>query len=449
MSDGNNSVHLNQEYTPEVRIRDLVFHLLYRWRSILLAALVCGIVFGTWQYFSVDAAHKAGNKTRDEQRYEQNLVDYQRNLTEAQEKLQSWQDRLDERTAYLNNSLLMQLDPANVWIAEKKYLITGIGRSAADLLAVYTGALAAEHDGAALQEAFGTDNAGYVSEVVSFTADTVENSFRVAVYAQTREAAEKGLAYVAGKIEEAGAKAQEIAPHTLQTVSEGASLQILDDLTAKKSAVLDEIFKYQDKIKTSQRSVNGAAENEPLAPGDPVKSWAVTGAGLGLLAMIGIYMVSFLTHGKLHRAEEISEQYSVPVFGEMNRSGARRSGKGIDGWLEKLQFRKEKKSDGQVYDNAAAMVKEKRVDGTLVLAGTVGGDMLESVKKELEKRLGEEVDISVCAGFPEESGSVESVNGAGSVVWVEEKHVSRNEGIKRAAEVFEAVGAKVIGVLVV
>ena len=38
---------------------------------------------------------------------------------------------------------------------------------------------------------------------------------------------------------------------------------------------------------------------------------------------------------------------------------------------------------------------------------------------------------------------------AGSVVWVEEKHGSRSTEIQRAAEVFEAAGTKVIGVLVV
>ena len=75
--------------------------------------------------------------------------------------------------------------------------------------------------------------------------------------------------------------------------------------------------------------------------------------------------------------------------------------------------------------------------------------MLERVKEEMEKRLGEEVQVDVCAGFPAESGAVERVSDAGAVLWVEEKHVSRSEGVKRAAEVFETVGAKVIGVLVV
>lgn len=445
----NNAVHLNQEYNPEVRIRDLLFHLLYRWRSILLAALICGIVFGAWQYFSVNAAHKAGNRTKDEQRYEQDLASYQATVSEEKAKLEQWQALLDERLAYRDNSLLMQLDPENVWAAEKKYTVSGAGESAADVLAVYTGAMITEHDGAALQEAFGTDNAGYVNEVVAFSTDSAENSFRVRVYTSAQEAAEKGLAYVTGKIEEAGARAQEIAPHTLQAVSEGASLQILEGLTEKKSNLHDDILKLKDKVKISERNVLGAEENEPLVPGDPVKSWAVTGAGLGLLAMIGIYLASFLLHGKLRRGEEISDQYGVPVFGEMNRSGARKPGKGIDGWLEKLQFRKEKKTDGQVYDNAAALVRENRAEGTLVLAGTVSGNVLEQVKEEMEKRLGEEAQVDVCAGFPVESGTVESVSSAGSVLWVEEKHVSRNEGIKRAAEVFETVGAKVIGVLVV
>lgn len=449
MSAGNNAVHLNQEYNPEVRIRDLLFHLLYRLRSILLVALACGVVFGAWQYISVNKTHKAGNKTKDEQRYEQNLASYQATVAADKEKLEQWQALLNERLAYQDNSLLMQLDPENVWAAEKKYLISGAGESTADLTAVYTGAMITEHDGAVLQEAFGTDNAGYVNEVVTFAEYSTENSFRVTVYAATQEAAEKGLAYVAGKVEEAGARAQEIAPHTLQAVSEGASLQILEGLTKKKSDLHDEILKLKDKVKTSERNVAGAEENEPLAPGDPVKKWTITGAGLGLLAMIAIYLVSFLLRGKLRRGEEISEQYGVPVFGEMNRSGARRSGKGIDGWLERLQFRKEKKTDEQVYDNTAAMVKENQAEGTLLLAGTVGGDVLSRVKEELEKRLGEEEKIDVCAGFPVESGAVEKVNGAGSVLWVEEKHVSRNDGIKRAAEVFETTGAKVIGTIVV
>ena len=71
---------------------------------------------------------------------------------------------------------------------------------AADVVAVYTGAMIADHDEAALEDAFGTSNAGYVNEVVTITADSEENAFRVKAAASTEEAAEKGLAYAVRKI---------------------------------------------------------------------------------------------------------------------------------------------------------------------------------------------------------------------------------------------------------
>ena len=66
MEINGNSVHLNREYDPEIRVRDVLFHLLYRWRSILLVMILCAAVLGGWQYFRVNAAHRAGNLTKDE-----------------------------------------------------------------------------------------------------------------------------------------------------------------------------------------------------------------------------------------------------------------------------------------------------------------------------------------------------------------------------------------------
>ena len=449
METNRRSERLNREYDPEIRLKDVFFSLLYRWRSILLVAVLCAAVLGAWQAFSVNAVHQAGNRTNDEQRYDRDVAQYRKELTAANKKLNRYQRVLNERLAYQEDSLLMQLDPENVWAAERKYLASGTEESAADVLAVYTGAMTADHDEAALEEAFGTANAGYAGEVVSIRRENDENAFRVTVYGSDRETAEKGLAYVAQKIAEAEKTAQGIEPHTLQVVNEGASRQILTDLTKKKNDQYDLIYKYREKVKTAERNVAGAKENEPLAPGDPVKRWALAGAGLGLLAMIGIYLIAFLQRVRLNSGDEISGRYGVPLYGEMNRSVARRPGKGIDGLLEKLEFRKDPKTEAQVYDNAAELVRGNRKEGMLLLAGTVGADVLNRVKAELEKRLGEEAGIEIRAKFPVESGAVEDARRAGSVLWVEEKHVSRNEKIRRAAEVFETAGADVIGALVV
>ena len=449
MSVNGKSVHLNREYEPEFRMKDVFFHLLYRWRSILLVMLLCAAVIGGLKAFSTNAAHQAGEKTKDELRYEQDLEDYRKNVSEAQKKLEKNRKVLDERLAYREGSLLMQLDPENVWTAERVYLVSGTEGSAADVVAVYSGAMVANHDDAELADAFGTSNAGYVNEVVSITAASEENTFRVTAYASEQETAEKELAYVSRKVEEAGQIAQGIEPHTLQVINEGVSRQILTDLTKKKNDLNDEINKYKDKVKTSERNLTGEEENEPLKPGDPVVRGVLIGAGLGLLAMIGLYLITLVRRARLKSGEELAEQYSVPLFGEMNRSGARKPGKGVDGLLEKLEFRKDRITEEQVYDNAAALVRENRGEGTLLLAGTVGEDVLDRVKAEMAKRLCGDTVMDTLAGFPAVGEAVENVCRAGAVLWVEEKNVSRSDAVRKAAEVLETAGARVIGVLVV
>ena len=449
METKSKSVHLNREYDPEIRVRDALFHLLYRWRSILLAVLLGAVVFGGWQYLHVNAAHSAGNLTQEEERYERDLAYYRETLENSQRNLEEWEKLLQERYTDRDHSLLMKLSPENTWAAEKKYLVSGAGDSAADVLAVYSGAMETGHDEAALEEAFGTPVAGYVKEITSIHSVDGENAFLVTVYAADQEAAEKGLAYVSRKIEEAEKQAQGVAPHTLQAVAEGASREFLSEFSEKQYLLNEDVARHESKVRVAQKALFNAEESMPVKQGNPVARWAIAGAVLGLLGMIFVYLTAFAQRGKLREGTEISEQYSIPLFGEMNRSGARRPGKGLDRLIEKLEFRKNLKTENEVYDNAAVLIRETSEEGTLLLAGTVREEVLAGVKAELEKRLGEDMGIKTRAGFPVSSGSAEDACGTSSVLWVEEKHVSRSKGIRRAAEVLETAGAKVIGVLVV
>ena len=444
-----NSVHLNREYDPEIRVRDVLFHLLYRWRSILLVMILCAAVLGGWQYFRVSTAHRAGNLTKDEQRYERDLAYYRNTLENSQRSLEEWEQRLRERYAVRDNSLLMKLSPENTWAAEKKFLVSGAGESTADVLAVYTGAMETSHDEAELAEAFGTPVAGYVKEITAIRIVDGENAFLATVYAADEEAAEKGLAYVSRKIEEAEKQAQEIAPHTVQTAAEGVSRAFPSEFVEKQYTVYEDVARHESKVRSATKAVFNAEESMPVKQGNPAVRWGIAGAVLGLLAMILVYVTAYAQRGKLREGSEISEQYRIPLFGEMNRSGARRPAKGLDGLIEKLEFRKDPKTEDEVYDNAAVMIRENRGEGTLLLAGSVREEILAGVKAALRKRLGEDTEIEIRAGFPVSSGSAEDACRAGAVLWVEEKHVSRSKGIRKAAEVFGTVRAKVIGTLVV
>ena len=334
-----NGLRVRADYTPTLRIRDLIYHFLYRWRSILAAVLICAIALGAWAFISQKKAHDAGERTREELRYDLDLAMYREEMAKAEKNL-----------------------------AESRAL---------------------------LQEA-----------------------------TETRD-------------------------RFLHDESEAGTETTVEELTAK-NLLHDEMTKYEGKVEKYEREINNLTlQGEPTPPDNPVIRRALTGGALALIVMLVNYLTTFLMSGKIREGKEISEAYGVPLFGEMNRSGARRSGKGIDGWLEKRQFRKNPKTEAQVLENAAAMAKAVRGEGTLLLTGTAGEEALGRVRDAFVKELGEDAGVEMLAGFPTANGAVKKACEAGSVVWVEELHVSQREQVKIAAEAFETSGANVIGVVVV
>ena len=285
---------MTDQRNSDIRMKDLFAHFLCRWKSILAVTVLCALVLGGWQYFSVKKAHDAGGLTKEEARYESELAVYQTNLENAQREVVFFSGVVENRIAYRDNSLLMNLDPDNVWCAEKKYLVSGIDGSAEEVLAVYTGAMVSDHDTAEVLEAFGTDNPGYAEELVSIITDPAEKSFIVKVWSSDREKAEKGLAYAAGKIREAEKTAQGVGAHTLQELTEGSSKSVYPELMEKQSAMGNQILEEEESLTRARRSLNNIMESKPFKPGNPVVRWAVTGAVLGFLLMLAIYLTTFL-----------------------------------------------------------------------------------------------------------------------------------------------------------
>lgn len=278
-----------------IRLKDLWLHYRRRWKSILLVTVLFAAILGGWQTIRVSNIHGKGEKTKDELRYERDMATYHEVLSNAEHNVAERKRQVEESYAYRDGSILLNLDPENLWIAEKKYLVSlPEGGTAGDVLAVYTGAMGADHDAAALLEAFGTENAGYAGEVVSIAAEPAENSITVRVYRASEEAAKKGLEYVSVKISEAEALAQGIGAHTLTALEEGTAIGILPELTEKKAALTDATYIRERALREAERILDNAKESYPSDPGDPVVRWAVAGGVLAFLAMLGIYLTTFL-----------------------------------------------------------------------------------------------------------------------------------------------------------
>ena len=290
---------MTAKQNSDIRMKDLFTHFLRRWKSILTVTVLCALVLGGWQYFSVKKVHDAGEKTKEEARYEDELATYQVNLKNAQDDVEGCTNLWKSRVNYRDNSLLMNLNPEDLWIGEKKYLMKDVSGNVQDVLEAYTGAMTADHEVTALQEAFGTENAGYAREVVSVAADPETRSLMVKVWASEEERAKKELVYVSGKIVEAEQIAQGIGSHTLQALNEGVAKGVYPELLTRQRDLANEIAEDEDTITRAKRMLNNVKETKPFEPGDPVVRWAVTGGVLGFLLMIAIYLTTFLRKNRI------------------------------------------------------------------------------------------------------------------------------------------------------
>ena len=119
-----NTLKLNEYNEREIDLKDLFFHVLYRWRSIIIIALVGALLACAWQFFSIARVHMAGELTKEEKKYEIDQKNYEITLAALEDSVESYQKVIENQTAYLNNSLLLKLDPKDSLSAVKKYSVT-------------------------------------------------------------------------------------------------------------------------------------------------------------------------------------------------------------------------------------------------------------------------------------------------------------------------------------
>ena len=158
MSENGRKVHLNKEYINEVQLKDLLYHFVYRWKSILLVILVCAAALGGFQYLREKKQASTQGQTKEEIVYEQNLATYQSSLATAQDTTERIRQLYEEKKTYLDASLLAPLDANDVCVAERRYIVTNMPGSVWDVLVTYTAAMDVNHDEQALINAFGTSS---------------------------------------------------------------------------------------------------------------------------------------------------------------------------------------------------------------------------------------------------------------------------------------------------
>lgn len=425
-------MQVNKNYLVELKLKDLFFHVAYRWRSILLVALVFALALGGLQYLS---ARKAENSAADAADPELTGI------------LKYREEVLDGQKEYIEESPYIRLDATSVWRAEKVWLVRPADESvsADSILPAYGAPLAGVSD-EELEQVFGT--AAYAGELVRVTVSGESDTVTVRVLAADRETAEQGMAFVAGKMEAiAAGTAAKIGAHELMPISDSVAAGPDAELEEKQQILLENMTASEKLVKEGREKLQQQKATPPAAIRSAVKK-AVIAFVLAFILMCGLYAVLYAVNGRLKSGEELAGRYGTAVLGELFRSGAKHPGKGIDGLMEKLEGKNRQPEEAVVFEQLAALAEGWEGAGKIAIVSTLDGADVKSLQEQLGKRL-QGKEIITVTGFAKNGKAVSEAVQADAVLLAEEKNVTRRQDLQNMAEALVAGKANVVGAVMI
>ena len=443
-----------QRTTTEVNLKDMFFHILYHWRSIILITVICAVALGGYQWYSIKRVHDVGGLTSEEEGYNWQMELFEANRKKSQEQINNFEKLLEARTNYRDESLLLKLDPVKSWVAVRVFSVhldknvleslpAGNYSDPVDsLLPVYAGVTFNLKNADELKEVFGTDNDAYIREVVGVATEVKEDTVKLTCSAPTQEEAVRWADYMTKQIEKMKPEAEKLFAHDLILIRDEVYTVIRQDIANLSNNVSQEIENYQSSLNVARLN---ASKGAPGLPGTHIKKMAFFGAIFGLVLTLLFYGIQYAISGKLHESKDLITRFQLPIYGDFAHSRARRPGKVPDSWIEAWEFRNKVRDPEAVKNTLAALLREKVPSGTLLLTGTLPTSKLEPLCESLKERIEDGPEISCRGNLNGDSETLKAISKADAVVLVEEQHVSVMKEINREAELLNISDANVIG----
>ncbi len=453
-------MQLNKKQVVEVNLRDLFFHLLYRWRSILIAALIGALVFCAYQYLSVKKTHDEGKLTKEERQYELDYQAYQEDTKRNQDLTQAYMAKLESMNTYQKESLFFNMDPKSIWYANRKYLIKadssvyenlpqGFSADPVDsVLSVYA-SLITEIPAEEWIDIYGTDNMDYISEMITVYPNASDNTLTIGATAGTEEIALKARELLHKTVNQlSSGRAQEIEPHIIIMISELTELSSDDALITKQNSVADLINETLDMLQETRKNQDELeAKGEPGKPSLHLIKMSILGIIFGAIILACYYAVLYITRGKLNNSQDMTERYNLHVLGDLMTSGQLHADKGIDKVIARFERGKQSLDPETVYDNIGALIADKQGIGKLVLVSPAPQENLTALQNALAERLPDKT-VETQGDMLRNSTAITESSKADAVLLVVEKHRSGLKEIDRIAEDLIISEANVIGAIV-
>lgn len=423
--------------TQTVYFKDLFFAVLYKWKWLLIAAVIGGLLLGGMEMLTSGVSTTLDPVTLTPEM--QIKIDQLRTTqTRLEENIESLSD-------YIDNSILMTLDPYHAYScgfylyttaetedpAMAEQTVTAICR---EYYAYLISPEVMEH----LAAEFHMD-ARYMRELFSYSFSG-DNCLSVTVRGRSTEEAQS-MAEAAAQLaqDQTVSVTQTLGAHTVSIIPVTMGSKIDFGLYDTQNTTHQKLTTMKNTLTSTITELKKLAPTE-LTSGDtqPLLFGAV-GAFLGVFLVAALACVGHLASSRVYSARMLKDRTGLCLLGCI---GAKKHGP-IDRWLRKLEGRATEADAEAVAANIANRCKDI---SKLLLLGNCNASHAEALTRLLDQQ---KVDYTLCTDPARSAQSINALAQCDGVVLVETCGKSVYDQVLHCKDTAEEYGKPIIGCVVI
>ena len=268
-------MNYDNTYEQEIDLKDLCFYFLYRWRLIMLVAVILAVLVGGFKVAREMVSRQDAEFVQESrEEYEEQVVLYERNLASYERNIANFSKTVEDQQNYVENSVLMRIDPyakpranADVQIrlaeSEWAYIPDSMTQDPTDSIVRSYGAnLVQGTDWAPIEKMTGVD-AIYLKELVSAGWDFGSNQVTLEVCYLDEETAVKIRDEILDQmIARKGQIAKVAGEHTVTIMNKSSGVITDLGLADKQKQNSDRIDNYQKLLTDKEKALKDLEEPE-------------------------------------------------------------------------------------------------------------------------------------------------------------------------------------------
>lgn len=481
MMENGNSWNRSEE--REINLRELIWKILYSWRTVIVSALVFAVLLGGYSYVKSSQSIKNAKNQKNVSR-----VELEEGLsTEEKEAVglaEAIQQQITEKEEYQKESILMNVDAYHQdsktlqYYVDTNYTWSLNKENEKDYVEELIDGYSAYIDTQDIlkdikEEVQWEEDDAYIGELLAVRDTDAEksqhNTFIIYITGKDdkmveklSEAVEKAVAGYQSNL------AKKIGAHELVLVDTQESVVVNESLAEKQATLSKSIFDLKTQYNTLttefnevQKQILDGVEKEDLKETQviPVKAsiskkYILLGFVAGVFLSALWIVLGYVLNKDIKNADEIQEMYGIRILGmlEEEEENKKRFLSGVDRWLETKQKKEKWTLEEQrelIITNLSLTCKKENFSKVLITSSLhLSEKDKENIYFFIEKLEALGIHAVLEENMMRNVKAFEQMSEIENVVLVEKTEVTTYEALEKQLTICSQQGARILGIII-